>query len=440
MKKKKNRPQKDARNPITKDRSQTANSKSSTQQLTPGFILRAVIPGGLMYQMPHPPGVPAVGHPRSAHLYTLKKAPVLKDLPRAELDALIESLAATYTRAAYHEFRFMELRRELDMRRANMPGEILFDSLVEFVHFELQAFAGASRMLLDELVYLIARRHGVPVNRAKRKPWETSDLIQKPRTADCDVPEIRLLASKSSWFGTLNAYRNSFFHHGWRHGGGHFSPDDIRSAAASPASNGLLVPDKSSLGSRSKPFEWTWGQRTTVDDIAKEIRTGTEDLLTNLLENLWSMPPPHPGTAPLEERPNVLIVLAKPAFVETDGAIFLPVFSSRELGLSFHHFSTHPNLELADVPVSSAVIGQKAVTVSLSGIEKNSISKSIEFIDIVLDPNPNNDWTHVETTAHARIPLRKLLDSDTVHPVSLPVHNLDRAWVWRSAMARTWST
>ncbi|WP_437512372.1 hypothetical protein [Sorangium sp. So ce1099] len=415
-----------------------AEVKSPAQPLAHSSQIRMIIPGGLVYQLPLPSGVPPYDRPRRAHLHVLKEASVLASIPRSELSAIIASLAATYARAAYHESRFFELRRELDKRRENMPGEILWDNLIEYVHFELQAFAGASRMLLDELVYLIARRHGIPSNRAKKKPWETSDLVQRSRAAECDVQEVRLLASKASWFGTLNAYRNSFFHHGWRHGSGHFPLDDVRPTAASPVSNGLLVPDKASLGGRSKPFEWTWTQKVTVDDVAREIRVGTEEFLTGLLESLWSTPPPPPGSAPLSEYPNLLVVLAKPAFIETPRAIYLPFFSSRDRGLAFQLFAKDPRLELVDVPVSSAVIGQRALTVSLSGLEKNEIYPGVEFVEAVLDPEASGGWVNVQAAARIRIPLRELWAAKVHCPVSIPVSDLERAWVWRSSLMRDW--
>jgi hypothetical protein len=64
-------------------------------------------------------------------------------------------------------------------------------------------------MLLDEVVYLVARRHGVAPKRARRSPWETSDLVTKPLPSACDVAEIRRLRARTPWFATLNAYPNA---------------------------------------------------------------------------------------------------------------------------------------------------------------------------------------------------------------------------------------
>ena len=304
------------------------------------------------------------------------------------------------------------------------------------MHFELQAFAGACRTLLDEFVYAVARRHGATPAHARKKPWETSDLVQRPLPLECDVDEIRWIRSESSWFDTLNAYRNSFFHHGWRHGSGHFADDDVRRASASAASNGLLVPDRASLIGRKKPFEWTWEQRLTVDDIAQEIRRGT-DLLVEELGRAWSVPQPGPGNAPLDDRPNMLIAIARPGVIYSDRLTIVPVFSTRELGEAFKGLRDQPDLELIDVPVSTALYGQEAVAISMRGLRDTHFGRDATHLDVFLDPDPNNDWTHVKVTAHTRVPLPDAATLD-MHPIGLPLSGCERVWMWRRKEPRSW--
>jgi hypothetical protein len=203
----------------------------------PDYRMIAIIPGGLMFRTPQPPGVPDFDTPRIRQVFMLRQSPTLEPIDAKERTALVDSLMGTLSRAQYHYLRFKELRAALDERRRAMPGAIMGDSLVDCLHFELQAFCGAARMTLDELVYLAARRQGQHPKQARRAPWETSDLVTKELPPVCDVPEIRRLRERASWFATLNAYRNSAFHHGWRHGAGHFSADDLRQAAKNAATN-----------------------------------------------------------------------------------------------------------------------------------------------------------------------------------------------------------
>lgn len=391
-----------------------------------------------MYQFPDHPGVLPTDPRRRSQFHVLTDAAALSGIPADELKAVLNSAAKTYTRGAYHEARFVTLRRELDQRRELLPGEVIWDNLIEYVHFELQAFAGACRTLLDELVYIIARRHGASRSRARQAPWHTADLCKKELPVECTVPEVQAIRNLESWFDTLNAFRNTFFHHGWRHGGGHFSAEDLRASTQSPASNGLLVPDRESLRGRSKPFEWTWTNRTTVDEVALQVRQGTERLLDDILGSAWGTPIPPPGTAPMHERPNVMVVLVRPAFLETPLAVFLPIFSTRELGLAFGEFSNNPAVELVDAPTSSLVIGQRAVSITLAGIEHNEMPAGASHIEVVLDPIADARWTQVKARLRTKIDLRELIAKGTHTPVSFPIPQVSRVWLWKPIDARSW--
>jgi hypothetical protein len=395
-----------------------------------------MMPAGLFYQIPHPIGVLPYDPVRRGQFHVLADAAALSPMPAAERSAVARSAAKTYTRGVYHESRFFTLRTQLDERRYGMPGEIIFDSLLEYVHFELQSFAGACRTLVDELVYIIARRQGVPPAGARRFPWTAADLFgATPRTPPPtqNAPEVSSLLALKDWFETLNAYRNTFFHSGWSHGSGHFSSDDLRRRAQYASSNGLLVPDRTSLSGKSKPHEWTWHERATVDDIASAIRTGAEDLLDRLLGGHWGTPIPPSGTVPLSEKPNIIVGLAHPALLYSDLAAFVPLFSTRELAESFSPFSTNPKLELVDIPSSKLVTGEQAFTFAFPGIENMVLPRGITHVEILLDPLPDTNWQKIGASAHVRLDIAELGKMGSINPVSWPASGVERVWLWRAA-------
>jgi hypothetical protein len=136
-----------------------ASTPTSQAPVPPSVV--GLLPGALMLRLQTPPGVPQTDTARVRQVGCLGGAPALALIPEDERNAITESLGKTLRRGEYHYQRLVDLRRSLDTRRDGLPGEVFWDPLTEAVHFELQAFCGASRMALDELVYLIARRHGV---------------------------------------------------------------------------------------------------------------------------------------------------------------------------------------------------------------------------------------------------------------------------------------
>jgi hypothetical protein len=404
---------------------------------TDNVVLRATVAGALMFQRAYPAWVLPHDPPRRGQLHSFGSSPLFAHLPKVERDAIFGSVGKTYTRAAHHERKFGALRAELDERRRNLPGEVFWDGLVEYVHFELQSFAGACRTLFDELAYIIARRHGVAPARARRTPWETADLLCKPLKPECDVDEVTLLRSERTWFETLNAYRNSFSHHGWQHGWGHFSNEDSRYASGSAASNGLLLPDRESLVGRKKPFEWTWARKTTADAVAAAIRRGTDRLIDEF-GRLWSVPLPATGSMPLEDRPNMIVRLVRPGILYTEFPAFLPVFSTRELGLACQALANKLDIELVDAPLSTMPLGRAALTVALHGIDPTAYGTNVTHLDIVLNPDHNPDWTEVGADSHTRIALGDLAARPATEPLVIPLDGCDRVWLWQRVEPRTW--
>ena len=314
---------------------------------------------------------------------------------------------------------------------------MFWDEFVEVLHHEMQAFCGAARMLLDELVYLVARAHGVAANRARKRPWETAELMTEALPAECQVPEIGVMRAHLPWFQLLNAYRNSFFHHGWRHGSGHFANDDSRHAATDPAANALIVPDQSSLGRRSKPHEWTYNDGTTTDDVMRLANEGLDGLLRTLCEQTWSVPEPQPGTVARQDQPNMIVSLVIPALVQVHDLIVLPFFTTREKAEAFE-FTRGSDLELVDVPASTAVINQTAVSFSLKGLDQVPIPLGAKIVKVLVDPVVTDEgWKNLSCLAAIDIEISEVLKAPTT-PINIPVSNIDRLFTWRRHNSRGW--
>lgn len=390
-----------------------------------------------MYRRSYPPGVPDSYSIRTAHLNVAADNPLFSPIPEDERAALFDSLTKTFRRSEYHRQRFEELRSALDARRAGLPGEVFWDEFVETLYFELQAFCGAARMVLDELVYIVARRHGVAPKRAKRRPWETAELFQKPVPAECQVAEVELMRQKTDWFELLNSYRNSFFHHGWRHGSGHFSGNDARSAARNPAANAMLVPDQKSIGGRSKPHERTYADGTTIDDVMRPAKQGLSQLLQELCEGPWSTAEPTPGTKPRNEHPNMIVSLANPAIFFVHNIVLIPFFTTEELARAFD-LPEKKDVEVVDIPVTSSVTGQPAVSFTLKGLDQLAIPPGVTRIKVLLDPVIKDpEWRQLECAASIEVEIEKVLAAPGV-PTSLPVVNATRLFVWRGTSQRDW--
>lgn len=171
----------------------------------PDLVLFGTMPGALMYRRPYPAGVPDTHSVLSAHLQLVGTSSLFASLPADEREGLFESITKTLRRSDYHRLRYDALRSTLNARRQGLPGQVFWDEYVETLHFELQAFCGAARMILDELVYLSARRHGITPKKARLKPWETAALIKETPPPECAIPEVAVLRNNADWFALLNA-------------------------------------------------------------------------------------------------------------------------------------------------------------------------------------------------------------------------------------------
>lgn len=393
-----------------------------------GFPLRPTcrlrLPSGLGYQFPRVAGTPPLDPALRGLLAAApQQANALAAIPEAERDELFRSVAKTYARANYHEFRFYELRAEIRSRRMALPGEVIWDALVEFLHFEMQAFAGASRALLDELSYIFARAHGADAKQARGKLWATADLVQRELPAGCDVPEVRILREQSAWFDVLNGFRNAFFHHGWAHGGGALETTGD-SLSRDPVRNGLLIPDRESLRGRGKPFEWTWTEARTIDTVVQEIREGLDGLLWRLFDDVWVMPGYRAGIVLPKKRPNALTALIQPVPIVVGQDVYLPFFTSERRARAFLQPAAAA-ADLVEIVPSELVGGRRGF--SLAGSHLADLAATRVFI--VFDPEPLSMGLQDPDT----VAVPPAATSDKTNPQPLTVfYDTDSLWTWKA--------
>ena len=375
-------------------------------------------------------------------LRCLAQSPAFAAVPEAERDILVESIARTAERVEYHYLRFRSQRQALDEIRAWAPGDVFWDAAVSSMHYELQAMAGGARVLVDELLFLTARRYHPILSAMEERSWAAATVFRKPVVPESllDVPEVHRLRRHQAWFELLSAYRNTFFHRGWQHGSGHFN-EDGRRAAQLPKMNALLVPDQRSLTSRSRPYDWTWHDRTTVDEVASRIHAGLVTVLNDVCTEDWDIGVPQPGTLPEDELPNLIVTLPVPVMQTIDDTVIVPVFSSREKALVMAQ--RIPELscrmdagehELIEVRSSADVVGIEAITLSFAGLLP---SADVGSLHICLDPEPtHDDWTRIKAAASVECPLAELM-ADKLKIVSLPVQSPMIVYVWRTPFLPT---
>lgn len=400
-----------------------------------GQCITGFLPGGMFIRPPEPDGLPIRDTLLGNHVRVLEDSPSLAGLLEDERQLVLASLSTTVLRADYHLRRFRSIRAELDNRRELAPGDVFWDGLGRFLHFELQAFTAAARTALDELVYLIARIHGAGSKKARGEPWATNDLFTQELSPACDVPEVRILRKYADWYDWLNAYRNASFHHGWVSGTGHFNVGSTDKAASFPSMNALLLPDRNSLRGRGKPFEWTWDEGNNVDDLASKFEAGFADLMRDIFENVWGKPTPGAGSMPEEERPTMLVTLPRPVYATIGKEILIPLFTSEETANAFMCGRDAGNGELHRVPVVQMGDNVRRVYFSTSRIEE-MVSRETQSLHVVVDPSPSLSADgKLSAAGHITIAMSEVL-ADEMRSVSMEVER-DDVFMWRTPMVRT---
>jgi hypothetical protein len=251
-----------------------------------------------------------------------------------------------------------------------------------------------------------------------------------------DISEIHRLRGHRAWFDLLNAYRNAFFHRGWQHGSGHYDSDG-RQAAELPRMNALLVPDRASLTTRSRPYDWTYNDKSTVDDVGTGIHQGMIAMVGDLCANEWGTSVPPPGRIPDHERPNLFVALPVPIMLTIGDCLLVSIFSSREQAMALVRRVPElsakvdaGDLELVEVR-SSPDVSPPTETISLS-FARLSADPGTKSLRVLLDPEPQNEeWSQIKATAETDVPLKELI-ADEIGIVSIPVTAPMTAYIWRT--------
>ncbi len=389
----------------------------------------------MFLQPPDPAGLRIRDTLRGNHVRSLESAQSLSGIPDDERKLILASLSATVLRADYHLRRFRGIREELDERRKLAPGDIWWDGLGRYLHFELQGYTAALRTSLDELVYLIARRHGVRTKKARNTPWTTSALIKDPLPADCDVEEIRALRSYADWYDELNAYRNASFHHGWISGTGHFELTSTDLAASMPSMNALLLPDRESLRGRGKPFEWTWDEGNNVDDFVERLEAGFDQLLNDIFEKSWNTLQPKPGNLPEEQHPTMMVTMPVPVYATVGGELIIPMFTTARTANEFARGRNLESRELHRIPVVQVTAHEKRVYLSTRGIEEVTGNQN-DRLHLVVDPRPFLSPDGKLVAVHVASEELSRVVADEARVVSIQVE-CDELFIWRTPMVRS---
>jgi len=285
-------------------------------------------PGMLGFRLPHPPGLPDARSDLANSIYALGSqapSPEVLGIPDDERQHLMASLSTTFARSIYHARRFdLTLQAVVDRWRAT--GAATHDSCAAYVLFEVSALLSAARTVVDEVVYIAARRKGIPPGDASR--WKATkvarcDLKSCP---EYDVAEIRALQSYLVWYEELNAYRNILVHSGWNHNfGGYYPPESTDPESLSPILNIMLVPDLDSIGATRRAHGWRYTNKRRLESLVGSVEQGLTGFVQEAA-NIWGAQVKR-GTLPDDKRPHVILGLPDPVYV-VGRDIFIPIFSS----------------------------------------------------------------------------------------------------------------
>jgi hypothetical protein len=397
-------------------------------------------PDMILVSVELPKGIKETDSEMSRIIYELKNQSNFAGIPKVERDSLFFSLSKTYERYQYHLFRFGEIKSYIEFNRSRLPNEIFFDSSLKYLYFEIQSLFGAIRLFLDELMYLVARNHGFSHEDAVSGNWEAKNIftLSQPN-ATKHFYEVKYVLSHLNWYEKLNKYRNAFYHHGWNHQFGHSDTKDISSLASSEKYNGLFVPDESSVKTKSKPFQWTWNNKTHIYKLVSEIEIGFEKFITGLIRDVWLIPSfDVTGTIPISDQPNIIISLPRPVVIFYDCDVVVPVFSSRkkaqDCNLISNTVGNHSEkIEIIKITENKLIGSEGYFTFSLNGIENRDFPEEIKTskLRVALDPVFNEVGKVVSVSAIVdNLKLSEISDK-SLEPVSVSFPGQQEIYVWR---------
>jgi hypothetical protein len=399
-------------------------------------MLKMIAPGFLGFQLPLPEGLPDVDTARARMIRQVAQAPAhpaVSSLDPVEREALFFSLSLTLARADYHRQRFLQIGKLLEQRRVQTGGVASFDTLSKYALFEASACLGAVRVGIDEIIFITARLRAVTSNDI-RQGWTAHRVVTTPFTTspEFDVPEIRALRCRQSWYEEMNAYRNVLFHRGWRFpSGAYFPVGSTQAEALDPKFNAMVVPDRTSLLRETRPHQWTYADGERVEDIVDRAVRGLEELLDDVCTRTWGGLEPPEGTMPKEERPNTFVSVMRPALLSVGGQVVLPIFTSETCARTLDVFALSPGVELVSLTSTTLVVGTPAFIFSMLGAADDpDLAGLTGDLVIALDPI---EFGRLSMTARAETRLLWAEVLATNEPIVLPAEwvGAEQIFVWR---------
>jgi hypothetical protein len=319
----------------------------------------------LGFRLPTISGIPDPYSALAGGLRIAHESPAFAQLPRLEAQTSVAALSEAFVRARYHKLRFDACVEETRIRRRVLGGPVVADwHSVPPIIYEASAFLGAARTVLDTLIYIAARRAGKSESAADR--WEASEAIcpkVEPGSTSptrFDAPEILALRTRRRWFERLNLYRNVVYHRGLgsKHYGYH-AKSDTAEEARDPDFNAMLLPDEASLSQRKRLHEWTYKDKSRLDDLVAELDDGLSALLLELLTELWGCPVPQEGTVPRDAQPNCFLYLPMTVVFREGTRSVVPVFDSKFAARAFQDIPAAQRANLTIRAVRPTKIGDQ---------------------------------------------------------------------------------
>lgn len=398
------------------------------------------MPGALMFQLPRPEGLPDVDTPRARMVRQLSGVAALGSLPEAERDAVALSLAMTLTRALYHQARFDQVIGALNQRREQTAGFITYDMFAQYAVFEAAGVLGAVRLAIDEIIFIVARIRGVSPQDI-HTAWKAENVLNTgfDKRPDLDLPEVRALRARLTWYEEMNDYRNVLHHRGWRSQfAGYFPVGSSLPEALLPEHNVMLVPDRVSLTGKKRPHEWTYVDGVRIEEIVKRAVEGFELLLDDVCMTCWGGAVPPMGSIPKEKQPNLIASLVRPSLLGLGKDVILPVFTAREIATRFNGFPSLDGLYLDELLPSTLYLGEPAFTFALPGLNE-VLGGQPSGGDLVLAFDPTRLPVSTDVLCE-RFPLAQLLAAGDLEPLNMLKASLanagvnsERLYVWRQA-------
>ncbi len=300
----------------------------------------AYMPNAILVNVDLPQGISNTDSELSRAIFSLDSENIFLSIPESERKSLFTSLHTTYERCQYHYHRYQEIELFLSTTRKSLPIEISYDASLKYMYFEIQALFGSIRLFLDEIIYIIARKEGNTHDESFSGDWAVNNVFKtSPPIAIRHVPEIVHAAHFETWYSKLNGYRNAFYHHGWNFSSGHSDTNDLSSRASSPQHNGFFVPDLDSVKRNSKPFQWTWNDKTQILDVVADVKSEFKRFIEGLVFTVWAIAKQdYSNAVPILEQPNIIVTFPFPCVLLYQSNVVIPVFTKLNKAESYTHF------------------------------------------------------------------------------------------------------